>query len=95
MFLQLKLRCCKNKESFISKVAPSTILSKCYPHLNLLPLITNDEDNIRRVDSDNLDGKQHRLVAGASFGYHPSCKSLDRGSRRMDPDACTLENKEL
>lgn len=69
--------------------------SKCYPHLNLLPLITNDEDNIRRVDSDNLDGKLHRLVVGASFDCRPSCNSWDRDSRRMDPDACTLENKEL
>lgn len=67
--------------------------TKCYPHLNLLPLITNDEDNIRRVDSDNLDGKQHRLVVGASFDCHPSYKSLDQDSRRMDPDACTLENQ--
>jgi hypothetical protein len=61
----------------------------------LLPLITNDEDNIRRVDSDNLDGKQHRLVVGASFDFHPSYSSLDRDSRLMDPDACILESKEL
>lgn len=73
------------------KLTKSIKPRKCYPHLNLLPLITNDEDNIRRVDNDNLDGKLHRLVVGASFDCHPSCKSLDRGSRLMDPDVCTLK----
>lgn len=72
------------------------VLSKCYPHLNLLPLITNDEDNIRRVDSDNLDGKRRRQAACASFDQcRPSCNSLDRDNRLMDPDACTLESEEF
>jgi hypothetical protein len=70
-------------------------LSKFYPHLNLLPLITNDEDNIRRVDSDNLDGRQHHPVVGASFDCRPSCKSLDRDIRLMDPDAYILESEKL
>lgn len=63
-------------------------------HINLR-LITNDEDSIRQVDSDNLDGKLDRRVVGASFDCRPSCNSLDRDSRLMDRDVCILENKGL
>lgn len=94
-FLQLKLRCCKEKKRGLLENCWTTSLSKCYPHLNLLPLITNDEDNIRRVDSDNLDGKRRLPVVDASFDCRPSCMTLDRDIHRMDPDAYTLENKEL
>lgn len=58
-------------------------------------LITSDEDNIRQVDSDNLDGKQDHLVVGASFDYHPSYNSLDLDSHLMVRGVCILENKEL
>jgi NADPH-dependent 7-cyano-7-deazaguanine reductase QueF-like protein len=61
----------------------------------LLPLITSDEDSIRRVDNDNLDGTQHRLVVGASFDFRPSYSSLDQDSRLMDRDACKLKSKKL
>jgi hypothetical protein len=64
-------------------------------HLNFLPLITNDVDSIRRVDSDSLDERQDRQVVDASSDFPPSCSSLDRDSRLMDPDGCKLESKEL
>jgi hypothetical protein len=64
-------------------------------HLNFLRLITNDVDNIRQGDSDNLGGNLDHRAVGASFGCPPSCSSWDRGSRRKDPDAYTLEKKEL
>lgn len=71
------------------KVKLKRILMKT--HLNLLPLITNDEDSIRRVDSDNLDGKQDLLVDGASFVDRPSYNSLDQDNHQMDPDVYKLE----
>lgn len=64
-------------------------------NLNCLRLITNDEDNIRQVDNDNLGGILDRPVVGASSGCRPSCSSWDLDSHRSDPDVCILENKEL
>jgi hypothetical protein len=64
-------------------------------YLKCLRLITNDEDNIRQVDSDNLGGKQRRQEVDASFDYLPSCMTLDRDSRLMDLDVYILECKEL
>lgn len=59
-------------------------------NLNCLRLITNDEDNIRQVDNDNLDGILGRREVGASFGCRPSCNSWGLDSRHSGPDVCIL-----
>lgn len=79
----------RKKRKLISKLELNKVLIKT--HLNLLLLITNDEDSIRRVDSDNLDGKQDLLVDGASFVDRPSYNSLDQDNHQMDPDVYKLE----